>query len=95
MDEVIAMALTAVTAGKGFGLNRAILLLVDKDRQNLKGYFAVGPRSLEEAARIWKEVEEQDLPLREMARLFFEQKMNAERERFSDLLSVLSRNNFV
>jgi len=90
MDEVIAMALTAVTAGKGFGLNRAILLLVDKDRQNLKGYFAVGPRSLEEAAHIWKEVEEQDLPLREMARLFFEQKMNAERERFSDLLSVLS-----
>jgi len=90
MDEVIAMALTAVTAGKGFGLNRAILLLVDKERQNLKGYFAVGPRSLEDAARIWKEVEEQDLPLREMARLFFEQKMTAERERFSDLLSILS-----
>ena len=44
MDEVIAMALTAVTAGQGFGINRAILLLVDKERQNLKGHFAVGPR---------------------------------------------------
>jgi signal transduction histidine kinase len=90
MDEVIAMALTAITAGKGFGLNRAVLLLVDKERKNLKGYFAVGPRSPQDAARIWQEVEEQDLPLREMARLFFEQKMSAERERFSDLLEILS-----
>jgi len=90
MDEVIAMALTAVTAGKGFGLNRAILLLVDKERTNLKGYFAVGPRSPQDAARIWQEVEEQDLPLREMARLFFEQKMSAERERFRDLLEILT-----
>lgn len=90
MDEVIAMALTAVTAGKGFGLNRAILLLVDKERKHLRGYFAVGPRSPQEAVRIWQEVEEQDLPLREMARLFFEQKMSAERERFRDLLEILS-----
>lgn len=90
MDEVIAMALTAVTAGKGFGLNRAILLLVDKERKYLRGYFAVGPRSPQEAVRIWQEVEEQDLPLREMARLFFEQKMSAERERFRDLLEILS-----
>jgi signal transduction histidine kinase len=90
MDEVIAMALTAVTAGKGFGLNRAILLLVDKEGKNLKGYFAVGPRSPQEAGRIWREVEELNLPLREMARLFFEQKMSAEKERFRDLLEVLS-----
>lgn len=90
MDEVIAMALTAVTAGKGFGLNRAVLLLVDKERQNLRGHFAVGPRQAEDAARIWREIEEQDFTLREMARLFFEQKMAAEKERFRDLLEVLS-----
>jgi signal transduction histidine kinase len=90
MDEVIATALTAVTAGKGFGLNRAILLLVDKDRQSLKGYFAVGPRSKEDAARIWKEIEETDCSLREMAQSFFEKKMPAEREKFRDLLAILS-----
>jgi len=90
MEEVIAMALTAVTAGKGFGLNRAILLLVDKEQRHLRGHFAVGPRNPQDAARIWQEVEEQDLPLREMARLFFEQKMSAERERFRDLLEVLT-----
>jgi len=90
MDEVIAMALTAITAGKGFGLNRAILMLVDKERQNLNGYFALGPRSPEDAGRIWHEIEERDLSLPEMAKLFFEQKMAAEKERFQDLLSRLS-----
>ncbi len=90
MDEVIAMALTAVTAGKGFGLNRAFLLLVDKERQNLKGYFAVGPRRREEAAVIWREIEEHDFTLRELAQLFFEQKMPSEREKFRDLLETLS-----
>jgi signal transduction histidine kinase len=90
MDEVIAMALTAVTAGQGFGLNRAILLLVDRNRRRLQGHFAVGPRHREEAAQIWKELEERDLTLREMAQRFFEQKMRAERERFSDLLEILS-----
>ncbi len=90
MDEVIAMALTAVTAGKGFGLNRAILLLVDKERQNLKGYFALGPRRREEAGPIWREIEQRDLTLREMAQNFFESKMAAERERFDDLLELLS-----
>jgi signal transduction histidine kinase len=88
--EVIAMALTAVTAGQGFGLNRAILLLVDRSDQNLNGYFAVGPRHREEAAHIWKELEEHDLTLREMAQHFFEKKMTAERERFSELLEILS-----
>ncbi len=90
VDEVIAMALTAVTAGKGFGLNRAILLLVDKERQNLRGYFAVGPRSREDAARIWQEIEEHDYTLRELAQIFSEEKMSAEREKFRDLLEQLS-----
>lgn len=89
-DEVIAMALTAITAGQGFGLNRAILLLVDREQQNLQGYFAVGPRRPEDAGPIWKELEDHDFTLREMARQFFEQKMATERERFRDLLELLS-----
>ncbi|WP_298038906.1 ATP-binding protein [uncultured Desulfuromonas sp.] len=89
-DEVIAMALTAVTSGKGFGLNRAILLLVDKERHSLKGYFAVGPGKEEDAGRLWREIEDHNYTLREMARLFFEQRMAAEREKFKGLLEKLS-----
>lgn len=90
MDEVIAMALTAVTAGQGFGLNRAILLLVDRSQRRLQGHFAVGPRHREDAEQIWKELEEHDLTLRETAQRFFQKKMKTERERFSDLLEILS-----
>lgn len=89
-DEVIAMALTAVTAGKGFSLNRAILLLVDEAGENLIGHMAVGPREAEEAGRIWREVEELDLSLAEMAQHFFRQKMAAEREKFRPLLTLLA-----
>ncbi len=90
LDEVLAMALTAITAGKGFGLNRAILLLVDKERQNLRGHFAVGPRSREEAGRIWHEVHELDLPLKEMANKLLKEKMSFEREKFVGLLEILT-----
>ncbi len=89
-DEVIAMALTAITAGQGFGLNRSILLLVDRERERLQGHFAVGPRWPEEAGPIWKELEGHDFTLREMARQFFEKQMGSERERFRDLLELLS-----
>ncbi|WP_432821798.1 GAF domain-containing sensor histidine kinase [Trichloromonas sp.] len=90
MDEVISMALTAITSGKGFGLNRAILLLVDKDRQHLRGHIAVGPRSREEAGRIWHEIEEHDYSLKEMGQIFFEKKLPSEKEKFRDLLEILS-----
>jgi len=90
MDEVLSMALTAVTSGKGFGLNRAVLLLVDKERQNLKGHIAVGPRSREEAGRIWHEIEEHDYSLKDMGQIFFEKKLPSEKEKFRDLLEILS-----
>lgn len=90
VDEVIAMALTAITSGKGFGFNRAVLLLIDQQRQMLGGYIAMGPRRPEEAALIWQEIEEHDYTLKEMAALFFEKKMQLEREKFRDLLEILS-----
>ncbi len=90
LDEIISLALTAITAGQGFGLNRAILLLVDQDRQTLAGYVAVGPRRREDAERIWREIEENHYSLQEMASRFFEQKMAKEKENFRDLLEMLS-----
>lgn len=89
-NEVIAMALTAITAGKGFGFNRALLLLVDKGGSWLRGHTAVGPSGAEEAGRIWHELEERNESLKEMAQRFLEQKMVAEREKFAALLGGLS-----
>ena len=89
-DEVIAMALTAITAGKGYGLNRAILLLVDEARERLVGYLAVGPRTAAEGWQIWNEIAERDDSLEEMVRRFLAEKLTDEQARFRDLLDGLS-----
>jgi hypothetical protein len=90
LDEVLSVALTAITAGKGFGMNRAFLLLVDKERTYLKGYLGVGPRNYQEAWEIWEEISRDDLSLREMATQFHQNKFSAEKNKFHDILERLS-----
>lgn len=89
LDEVLSVALTAITAGKGFGMNRAFLLLADKDRHTLRGHLAIGPRSAEEAGRTWQEVESGDLDLQTLAQTFRKDKLWAERHKFQDILDRL------
>ncbi len=90
LDEVLSIAMTAITAGKGFGLNRAFLLLTDEERRNLTGYLGVGPRSYQEAWQIWEEIGKSDSSLREMARHFHDAKLNSEKVKFQDILEKLT-----
>lgn len=90
LDEVLSVALTAFTAGKGFGMNRAFLLLTDKDRRFLRGTLAVGPRDYQEAWEIWDEVSRNDFSLKEMAKHFFDKKLSAEKDKFHDILERLT-----
>jgi PAS domain S-box-containing protein len=53
LDRLLRMILTAVTMGDGFGFNRAMLFLLDEERNVLKGAMGVGPSGHEEAWRIW------------------------------------------
>ncbi|HIJ59962.1 MAG TPA: PAS domain S-box protein [Nitrospirae bacterium] len=53
LERLIRMILTAVTTGDGFGFNRAMLFLLDEDKNILKGVMGVGPSGHEEAWRIW------------------------------------------
>ncbi|MEJ2201110.1 MAG: histidine kinase, partial [Desulfuromonadaceae bacterium] len=63
---------------------------MDKERQNLKGHLAVGPRNREEAGQIWHEIETHDYSLKDMGQIFLEQKMAAEKAKFQELLTALS-----
>lgn len=56
LDRLLHFILTCVTAGQALGFNRAILLLVDRDRNVLEGLMGVGPASGEEAGRIWTQI---------------------------------------
>lgn len=53
LDKLLRMVLTAVTMGDGLGFNRAMLFLIDEDRNVIKGAMGVGPASHEEAWEIW------------------------------------------
>jgi PAS domain S-box-containing protein len=53
LERLLRMVLTAVTMGDGLGFNRAILFLVDEDKNVLKVAMGVGHTSHEEAFQIW------------------------------------------
>jgi len=90
LEEVLSVALTAITAGKGFGMNRAFLLMTDRDAGVLKGYLAIGPRNLEEASQTWNEITQNDMDLKTLAQSFRQNKLSAERVKFHDILEQLS-----
>lgn len=90
LDEVLSVALTAITAGKGFGMNRAFLLITDREKGILEGYLAIGPRSYEEANQTWDEISRNDMDLQSLAQNFRTTKLNSERAKFHDILERLS-----
>jgi hypothetical protein len=57
-DAAAWAALVTLTAGEGFGFNRAFILLAEDNE--LRGRFGVGPRTREEAARVWAELRRDD-----------------------------------
>jgi len=66
LDDIFRAVLVGATAGEGLGFNRAFLLLVDEEGRSLKGKFAIGPDSPEEAGRIWGEIEQSNPTLFEI-----------------------------
>lgn len=90
LDEVLSVALTAITAGKGFGMNRAFLLLADREAEVLRGYLGIGPRNLEEASQVWDEIIQNDMDLQTLAQNFRLNKLSSERAKFHDVLEQLT-----
>ena len=90
LDEVLSVALTAITAGRGFGMNRAFLLLCDRDEGILRGHLGIGPRNLDEASRTWNEILQNDMDLQTMAQNFRLNKLSSERAKFHDVLEQLT-----
>lgn len=90
LDEVLSVALTAITAGKGFGMNRAFLLLTDREAGVLRGYLGIGPRNIDEASQVWNEIIQNDMDLQTLAQNFRLNKLSSERAKFHDVLEQLT-----
>jgi signal transduction histidine kinase len=82
------IALVALTAGEGFGFNRAFLLR--RSNGSLEGWLGVGPRSGEEAARLWGELQAQRVQPLAAAAAYHPEAIAKERERLAELLQALS-----
>lgn len=63
LPKILYAILTGATAGDGLGFNRAFLWLEDEGQRALRGQLAVGPRSGEEASRIWEAMEAAEFDL--------------------------------
>ena len=61
LDTSLKTILTGVTAGEAFGFNRAFILLFDQKKNILEGRMALGPRTPEEAERIWSELKSKNI----------------------------------
>ena len=66
LETTLRIVLNCVTSGYAIGFNRAFLFLLDEKGKHLKGTLAVGPRSVEEAHEIWKEIEEKTQSLEDI-----------------------------
>ncbi|MEL6820716.1 MAG: ATP-binding protein [Calditrichota bacterium] len=56
-SDILRLILIAMTAGEGLRFNRALLLLIDRDQEVLRGELAVGSSNGDEAGRIWNDLE--------------------------------------
>lgn len=55
LEKIFYLILTGVTTQGGVEFNRAILFLVDRDKNKLNGIMAIGPADCEDARRIWEQ----------------------------------------
>ncbi|MEA3488824.1 MAG: sensor domain-containing diguanylate cyclase [Candidatus Omnitrophota bacterium] len=63
LDQVFYTILTALTFREGLGFDRAILFLVNEEKQILEGKMGIGPHSAEEADKVWNRVDDERLTL--------------------------------
>jgi len=57
LDQILKVVLKCATAGCALGFNRAFLFLIGQGGKFLEGRMAVGPTNIEEAYKIWSELE--------------------------------------
>ncbi|MBN1573308.1 MAG: PAS domain S-box protein [Deltaproteobacteria bacterium] len=78
LDRLLYIVLTTVTMGESFGFNRAALFLVDENEKAIVGRMGVGPISMEDAGRIWSELEREKYQLQELVERGFKEHGSAD-----------------
>lgn len=78
LDEILYIILTGVTAHLGLGFNRAMLFLVNEKSGLIEGKMSIGPESVEEANRVWGQIEQEKKDLDDLINAYKFSKNNNE-----------------
>lgn len=70
LDEILYIILTGVTAHIGLGFNRAALFLINENTRLIEGKMGIGPEDKEEASRIWREIEQEQMDLEDLISVY-------------------------
>jgi len=74
IEKILKIILASVTSGNALGFNRAMIFLVDEEKGVLSGRMGTGPSSMEEAARIWSELEASNVSFETVVRMATEER---------------------
>jgi len=66
LEEILYIILTGVTAHVGLGFNRAVLFLINEKEGMIEGKMGIGPETGEEANKIWRHIEMQQMDLEDL-----------------------------
>jgi len=80
LDQILYIILTALTSHEGLGFDRAILFLVNKDKNSLEGRMGIGPHGSEAADKIWGQMERTKLGLEKLLQLYDQFRSDPESE---------------
>jgi signal transduction histidine kinase/DNA-binding response OmpR family regulator len=69
LDSILHAILVGITSEEGLGFNRAFLALFDQKENILQGKLAIGPSCREEAGRVWNNIRERNLKLKDIISL--------------------------
>ncbi len=66
LPHILYIILTGVTSHSGLGYNRALLFLLNETKNRLECRMAIGPKSGEQANKIWQHIDETNIDLEDL-----------------------------
>jgi len=68
LPHILYIILTGVTSHSGLGYNRAVLFLLNEQKNRLECQMAIGPKSGEHASKIWEYIDKENQNLDDLIR---------------------------
>lgn len=89
LDEILYIILTSITSHQGLGFNRAALFFLDKGKGEIKGVMGIGPSEVEEAAGVWRWIQDSRKDLYDLINEYQRMKKENRKPKFFEMVENL------